>query len=173
MLSFITFVIIMSDVTWVIKKKLAASGVPEHVNVLDKWLEIGIRAVMVLIEPSEAAHLGGLGNYLKELQKRRFEFVNIPIRDFTAPTLETCRQAVEWIDEKIHESLPVLVHCRGGLGRTGTIVACYLVYNGMSDIEAINYVRTIRPGSIELEGQVRTVQQFYKLVKLQKLKDKF
>jgi protein-tyrosine phosphatase len=79
---------------------------------------------------------------------------------------------VEWIDEKIHEGLPVLVHCRGGLGRTGTIVACYLVYNGMSDIEAINYVRTIRPGSIELEGQVRTVQQFYKLVKLQKLKDK-
>lgn len=162
----------MSNVSWIIKKKLAASSMPEDISVLDKWLEIGIRAVMVLIEPSEAVHLGGLSNYLKELQKRRFEFISIPIRDFTAPTLEACKQAVEWIDEKIHEGLPVLVHCRGGLGRTGTVIACYLVYNGMSDIEAINYVRNLRPGSIELEEQVKTVQQFYKLVKSQKLKNK-
>jgi len=158
----------MIDVTWIIKKKLAASSMPEDISVLDRWLEMGIRAVMVLIEPSEAVHLGGLSNYLKELQKRRFEFISIPVRDFTAPTLEVCEQAVEWIYEKIHEGLPVLVHCRGGLGRTGTIVACYLVYNGMSDMEAINYVRNLRPGSIELEEQVKTVQQFYKLIRLKK-----
>ncbi len=158
------------DVTWIINRKLAASSIPENINVLDKWLEIGIRAVMVLIEPSEASHLGGLSNYLRELQKRRFEFATLPIRDFTAPTLETCKQAVDWINERISEGLPVLVHCKGGLGRTGTIIACYLVSKGMNDVEAINYVRSKRPGSIELSEQIKVVQQFYKLINAQKSK---
>ncbi len=155
----------MADVTWIINKKLAASSIPENINDLDRWAAMGIRAVMVLIEPNEVMHLGGMSNYLKELEKRHFEFVTIPIPDFTAPTLETCLQAIKWIDEKIKEKMPVLVHCKGGLGRTGTIIACYLISQGMSYEEAINYVRDKRPGSISMQEQVKILKQFYKLIK--------
>ncbi|MEM3832725.1 MAG: dual specificity protein phosphatase family protein [Thermoprotei archaeon] len=153
------------SISWIVDKKLAAGSIPENIDDLDKWVEMGIRAVMILIEPNEATHLGGMSNYLKELEKRRLEFVTIPIPDFTAPTLETCIQAVKWINEKIKEKMPVLVHCKGGLGRTGTIVACYLISQGMSDEEAINYVRNKRPGSISMQEQIKALRQFYKFIK--------
>lgn len=52
----------------------------------------------------------------------------------------------------------VLVHCRGGLGRTGLVVARLLVETGMSPDEAIQSVRAARRGAIETEEQENYVR---------------
>jgi ADP-ribosyl-[dinitrogen reductase] hydrolase len=54
-----------------------------------------------------------------------------------------------------------VVHCRGGLGRAGTVAACLLIEFGTSPAEAITLVQTQRPGAIETmaqENYVRAVQ---------------
>ena len=53
------------------------------------------------------------------------------------------------------------MHCRFGLGRVGTMLACYLVKTtNCSAAEAISIVRRKRPGSIETRGQEKLVQEF-------------
>jgi len=51
----------------------------------------------------------------------------------------------------------VLVHCRGGVGRAGTVAALMLVECGESPAIAIQRVRAARPGAIETAGQERWV----------------
>uniref|UniRef100_A0A673JWF2 Dual specificity protein phosphatase 23 n=1 Tax=Sinocyclocheilus rhinocerous TaxID=307959 RepID=A0A673JWF2_9TELE len=56
----------------------------------------------------------------------------------------------------------VAVHCLHGFGRTGTMLACYLVKSRkITGIDAINEIRSIRRGSIETREQEQMVVQFY------------
>ena len=53
------------------------------------------------------------------------------------------------------------MHCQLGMGRAGTMLACYLIKTTHCDAqEAINTVREKRPGSIETEQQEQLVQKF-------------
>jgi ADP-ribosyl-[dinitrogen reductase] hydrolase len=57
----------------------------------------------------------------------------------------------------LRRRLDVLVHCRGGLGRAGTIAARLLVELGMEPIKAIASVRAVRPGAIETTEQEKFI----------------
>jgi Dual specificity phosphatase, catalytic domain len=83
-----------------------------------------------------------------------------PLADFTAPTLEHVEQALAIIDGFLVHGLPVAVHCGAGLGRTGTILACYLVSQGSSAKDASQQVRTRRPGSIETPEQEAVIEAY-------------
>jgi protein-tyrosine phosphatase len=55
----------------------------------------------------------------------------------------------------------VLIHCVGGLGRAGTVVACWLRTQGFGTEEAVAVVRSVRsPRAIETEIQERTIARF-------------
>jgi atypical dual specificity phosphatase len=83
--------------------------------------------------------------------------VHLPIRDFTAPTLEQLRYGVDAVRAA---NGPVVVHCGGGYGRTGTLLACLYVAEGLRPEEAIARVQVERPGAIETTSQVEAVQAF-------------
>jgi atypical dual specificity phosphatase len=69
-------------------------------------------------------------------------------------------QALLTLDGFLAQGLPVAVHCGAGLGRTGTILACYLVSQGSTAKEATQQVRTKRPGSIETLAQEAVVEAY-------------
>jgi atypical dual specificity phosphatase len=83
--------------------------------------------------------------------------VHLPVADFTAPAPAQIDRGVAEIDRALAGGSRVAVHCGGGLGRTGTLLACYLVRHGLDPAEAVARVRAARPGSIETAGQVAAV----------------
>jgi atypical dual specificity phosphatase len=86
--------------------------------------------------------------------------LHVPVVDFTAPTAEQLRHGVDAIEAGLAAGEPVAVNCGAGLGRTGTLIACYLVSQGLSPDEAIARVRAARPGSVETAEQAAAVAAF-------------
>jgi protein-tyrosine phosphatase len=56
----------------------------------------------------------------------------VPITDEEAPALDDLERALAWVGDCINAGKKVLVHCRFGIGRTGTFVAAYLMSKGHS-----------------------------------------
>ncbi len=86
--------------------------------------------------------------------------VHLPVRDFSAPSPVQLEQGIAAIAGAVAAGERVALHCGGGLGRTGTLLACYLVHQGWSAEAAVTRVRERRPGSIETAGQVAAVHAF-------------
>ena len=98
--------------------------------------------------------------YTNELEALGLRSVHFPIPDMGVPefqpSLDLCRRISAWIDL----GQCTVLHCRAGLGRTGTIIACVLVYRGQGAIQAIETVRKINPRYIQTDQQLAFVEQF-------------
>ena len=88
--------------------------------------------------------------------------VHVPVEDMTVPAPEQIDQCVATIERAHERGMRVAVHCGAGLGRTGVILASYLVAQGMSAPNAIAKVRRLRPGSVETEEQERGIEDYEK-----------
>ena len=94
------------------------------------------------------------------LAERGMKYLHLPVEDFTAPTLEQVGEFVQFVDEVRASGGATLTHCHGGIGRTGTMLACYLVKEGLTAREAMEEVRRRRPGSIETDDQEDCIRQY-------------
>jgi protein-tyrosine phosphatase len=91
----------------------------------------------------------------------------VPVHDLRAPCYDPFddnilirwQQAIENTMNQLMSGARVVVHCRGGLGRTGTFVAELLIRSGYSPQTAIRNVRTARPGAIETQDQLFYLQK--------------
>jgi len=92
------------------------------------------------------------------LRRHDLTEVHLPVKDFTAPTLDQVERGVDAILGALAAGETAAVHCGGGLGRTGTVLACYLASSeGLGAREAIRRVRALRPGSVETPPQAAAV----------------
>jgi atypical dual specificity phosphatase len=140
---------------WVLRQDLAAMARPGLYVPLDQDLTFlqnqGVDLLVSLTEtPLPADQLATYG----------LDLLHLPIRDFHAPTLEQMDAFVAAVDQRTQEGQSTGVHCTRGLGRTGTMLAVYLVSRGIQPQAAIDQVRALRPGSIENQTQELAVFQY-------------
>ena len=101
-----------------------------------------------------------------EIEDAGFEHRKICVEDFTPPTFDQMDEFVEYVEARLREGKKVLVHCYAGRGRTGTMLAAYLVRQGMTAEAAVREIREkahraygTLVGVIEPE-QEETLQQY-------------
>lgn len=87
-------------------------------------------------------------------------YLHVPVEDFTAPTIAAMYHCVEFLGRCVRDGHPPVVHCTMGYGRTGTILAAYLIYHGTPARDAIAEVRVARPGAIETDQQELALHEF-------------
>lgn len=96
---------------------------------LDAIIQSGARTFVNLIEANEQRFNGS-----KFLDYRRYvgkrctyaNFLQFPIKDNGVPDRRKMHQILDAMDSSIDAGLPVYVHCWGGIGRTATVVGCWL-----------------------------------------------
>jgi len=146
---------IMPGFSWVVANQLAAMACPGRERPLAQdlaFLQQEGLAVLVSLteEPIASEHLAQYG--LKGL--------HLPVKDFTPPTMAQIEEFIAVVEQARSEGLRVGVHCTAGQGRTGTMLATFLVSEGFTAPEALARIRRLRPGSVENAAQEERVGEF-------------
>ena len=125
-------------------------------DAIKKW---GAALVVTLVEQHELENLEvpELGAMVRS---QGMEWLHLPIRDLSIPSasFETeWRRQGEYIRSLLRNRFDVVVHCKGGLGRAGTIATRILIELGETPQKAIDAVRAVRPHAIDEGVQERFV----------------
>ena len=121
----------------------------------------GAGLLVSLLEQRDLDELG-LGALQAQCRQAGLEWAHCPIEDFGAPgaAFETPWSRVSaQLHERLDRGGAVALHCRAGLGRTGTVAARILLERGWPLAQAVAAVRQARPGAIETQVQERYLQQ--------------
>jgi atypical dual specificity phosphatase len=149
-----------TNFSWVIEGKLAGSGLPVTENEFKWVVDKGIKSIVTVREvplPAEWFDSGAI------------DYLHLRVEDFGAPTVEEIDEVVNFIDKKIRRNRPVLVHCAAGKGRTGAVLAAYMVKRQrLSAKQAIEKIRILRPGSVQSIMQETALSMYEKYLKIKK-----
>ena len=97
---------------------------------------------------------------LHEVESRfDFEVYYLPIVDEAASSLEGLNALIDWMQKRIDAGDRILVHCRYGIGRTGTVVLAYLIHSGF-DFEAARKMMKKTPAWPSSREQEKLIDEF-------------
>ena len=146
-----------TNFSWLIEGKLAGCGLPVTENEFAWLADQGIKSIVTVREVALPSDW---------FDGSDIDYLHLEVEDFGAPNMEDLVQAVDFIEQQIAGSRPVMVHCAAGKGRTGTVLAAYLVKKkDLTAEQAIEKVRRMRPGSIQSVSQETAVTMYEKYLK--------
>ena len=132
------------DSYWVKPDVLMAGEYPgaQHEDEVRPRLEAlrtaGIRSFLDLTEEHE------LVPYQAQAAELGLVWRRLPILDVSIPTRDRMAEILAHIEAEEAARRPVYVHCWGGVGRTGTVVGCWLREKGLSGDDALDTIATLR-----------------------------
>lgn len=141
------------------KKDLSRSwdrDLMEDMRAIRAW---GASTVVTLIEDHEFSLLG-VENLEQQVRDCEMDWLHLPIRDVDVPDQrfeETWVSVGDLLHTRLNQGDRILIHCRGGLGRTGLVAGRILVERGCEPQTAVRRVRAVRPHAIETLTQERYV----------------
>ncbi len=140
---------------WLLKGKLAGTPLPgvffEQDYDLKALQRVGITHLISTTQKPVS---------VEKLKLFNIQGNSFPIKDMGIPTLEQAIKVCEHIDHAINNNGIVAVHCRAGLGRTGTVLALYLIWKKSDALSALEKVRIIEPRWIQSDQQVKFLDVF-------------
>ena len=145
----------LSDVptgfVWIEEGKLAASGYPASKGQLRWLVDQGINAVLTLTpEPLPESTVKGVP----------VKLMNLPMKDHAVPSVDALERGVELLQNAVSEGDTVLVHCLAGEGRTGCVLAAYLISSKrLTSAQALRTLREVKPQFVE-RAQERAVGDY-------------
>jgi atypical dual specificity phosphatase len=153
-----------TNFSWVIDNKLAGSGTPMTSEQYRWLIKNNIKSIVTVREfPLPQKWL--IDNEKETIINDDYKFVYV--KDYGVPSLEVLDNIVDYINIKItKEKKPLVVHCAAGKGRTGTILAAYLLkQDNISSEDAIKKIRSLRPGSIQSKIQEEILHEYETFLK--------
>ncbi len=140
---------------WLKKGQLAGTPRPGVFHDIDYDLKalqrVGVTCLVTLTE--RAPEVEEMGEY---------GIANIwsPVPDMEAPSITQAASICKQIEARLQQHEVVAVHCRAGLGRTGTLLAAYLIWEGDEALSALETVRRVEPRWVQSEEQVAFLERF-------------
>ncbi|XP_034032556.1 protein tyrosine phosphatase domain-containing protein 1 isoform X2 [Thalassophryne amazonica] len=161
--------------SWVTDDIVAMTRPSNHLikkyKIIEQFKSLNIRSIINMQLPGEHAHCGppldpqsGFTYSPQIFMDNDVYFYNFGMPDFGVSSLVGIIDGVKVLTFAVREGR-VAVHCHAGLGRTGVLIACYLIYTlRISPSEAVHYVRIKRPRSIQTRVQISQVFDFARLL---------
>lgn len=144
------------SIWWIDEPKVLGSSNPTNAQ-LERLFQAGFRTIVSLLdENDQRPHYD-----TQKIQAIGFNRHSIPVKDFTAPTLNQFQQFLRIMNEATGK---VVIHCYGGYGRTGTMAAAYWLSKGLPAHEAIRRVREANPWALEISEQENSVYELEALL---------
>jgi protein tyrosine phosphatase len=134
--------------TWWIDRNIILGCHNPTTDELSELYQDGFRSIFCLLDERQQKPKYDI----EAIQKIGYWRYKVPVKDFTAPTLEKFRKFIKYIDQAVRHG-NVIVHCWAGAGRTGTMAAAYWIKQGLSAAQAIKKVRLINPHTVETDEQ--------------------
>lgn len=105
-------------------------------------------------------------NFYNDLNKK-VEIYRFGIKDFTIPEESYMIEILDKIDRCLKEDKKVYLHCMAGIGRTGTVICCYLVRNGIvKNTEVLLYLKKLRKNLTKESPETSKQKQIIKMWKI-------
>lgn len=138
--------------SWVIPGRLAGARAPMTDRDLRVLSDLGIS---LLVRLTEARFVT-----TEQIQQTGLEDLHDPVPDFGVPTLEQAQRIVERVQSTMISGRAAVISCFAGHGRTGTMLSCCLVAQGLSAAAAFQFMELIGRPHSETEEQREVVCRF-------------
>lgn len=110
----------------------------------------------------------GISDFKEKCAEKSIKNIRFHIVDGSIPEEKDLGDYLKLAKElklELENGKNVVIHCRGGLGRTGTLASCILVLFGFSPKDALEETRKCRKGTVENEIQEKFIENFPELIK--------